>query len=348
MQSAETVTFASPPAASAAVIPPAQASGVRTVDLTPAEATDTAVAADAALAACKGLCSVELITRAQQLPGRLRHALAGYRLAERESLLLLRGLPVVDAELGPTPSAVLEGTGRRHVDQLETILVLIACLLGDPVCWDAQQQAALIHDVVPVPGDEWRQTSSASLNELSLHTEDAFHPYRADYLGLLCLRNPDAVPTTYVCVADLELSPGAVRTLREPRFLIRPDESHEVADGAPVPPVPLLFGAADAPYLRVDPDYTRSAPGDPEAARSLDELFGALREHTRAVALRAGDLLFIDNFRAVHGRRSFAARHDGSDRWLKRVNVVRDLRKSRAVRKSPADPVIPSRVATEA
>ncbi len=33
-------------------------------------------------------------------------------------------------------------------------------------------------------------------------------------------------------------------------------------------------------------------------------------------------------------------RFDGTDRWLKRINVARDLRKSRAVRKAPASRVI--------
>jgi hypothetical protein len=34
----------------------------------------------------------------------------------------------------------------------------------------------------------------------------------------------------------------------------------------------------------------------------------------------------------VHGRRAFKARYDGSDRWFKRMNITRDLRKSRADR----------------
>jgi hypothetical protein len=40
-------------------------------------------------------------------------------------------------------------------------------------------------------------------------------------------------------------------------------------------------------------------------------------------------VLFVDNYRAVHGRRPFTARYDGTDRWLKRIGVSRDLRRSR-------------------
>jgi alpha-ketoglutarate-dependent taurine dioxygenase len=56
--------------------------------------------------------------------------------------------------------------------------------------------------------------------------------------------------------------------------------------------------------------------------------------------LEPGDVCFIDNFKAVHGRRAFKARYDGHDRWLKRVNITRDLRKSRAEREAPTSRVI--------
>jgi alpha-ketoglutarate-dependent taurine dioxygenase len=56
--------------------------------------------------------------------------------------------------------------------------------------------------------------------------------------------------------------------------------------------------------------------------------------------LEPGDFCFIDNFQAVHGRKPFKARFDGTDRWLRRINVVRDLRKSRDSRLSAAGRVL--------
>jgi alpha-ketoglutarate-dependent taurine dioxygenase len=41
--------------------------------------------------------------------------------------------------------------------------------------------------------------------------------------------------------------------------------------------------------------------------------------------LADGDLLVIDNDRAVHGRTPFIPRYDGTDRWLKRALVVTSL-----------------------
>jgi alpha-ketoglutarate-dependent taurine dioxygenase len=72
----------------------------------------------------------------------------------------------------------------------------------------------------------------------------------------------------------------------------------------------------------------------------MDYLIRAIDESLTGVALRPGECLFIDNYRAVHGRSSFQARFDGTDRWLKRINIARDLRKSRAVREAPASRVM--------
>ena len=54
----------------------------------------------------------------------------------------------------------------------------------------------------------------------------------------------------------------------------------------------------------------------------------SIEENLVGVPLEPGMRCFIDNYRAVHGRASFQARYDGTDRWLKRVSITRDLRRS--------------------
>ncbi|CAM5724923.1 hypothetical protein STENM223S_05279 [Streptomyces tendae] len=84
----------------------------------------------------------------------------------------------------------------------------------------------------------------------------------------------------------------------------------------------------------------RPLPGDPEAAAALEALTAELQRNLTDVVVSPGDLLVIDNYRVVHGRAAFKARFDGTDRWLKKAVVTRDLRKSRAHRKSPAERVL--------
>ncbi|MEV4014383.1 TauD/TfdA family dioxygenase [Nonomuraea angiospora] len=87
-------------------------------------------------------------------------------------------------------------------------------------------------------------------------------------------------------------------------------------------------------YTWADPYFMRVDPVDHEAADALALLVKQMDDKMVDMALESGEFCFIDNYRVVHGRKPFSARHDGMDRWLKRINVTRDLRKSRARRRS--------------
>ena len=171
----------------------------------------------------------------------------------------------------------------------------------------------------------------------------------------MCLRNADRVATTIGAPDLSRLSPEQVDVLFEPRFLIKPDESHseknesdlrkqtrdgdEVLDSAyenikklnsAPPKIPMLFGDRQTPYVRLDPYFT--TPLDEEASAALNALAKSVDDNMQEVVLQPGDCFFIDNYRIVHGRKAFKARYDGTDRWLKRLNLTRDLRKSHGSR----------------
>jgi L-asparagine oxygenase len=48
--------------------------------------------------------------------------------------------------------------------------------------------------------------------------------------------------------------------------------------------------------------------------------------------LEPGDMVFVDNRLVVHGRIAFWPRYDGTDRWLHRIFVHLDNRRSRSRR----------------
>ncbi|GAA4448093.1 guanitoxin biosynthesis L-enduracididine beta-hydroxylase GntD [Phytohabitans houttuyneae] len=282
----------------------------------------------------------EALTIAQELPRDVRRALNAFRLSEPSCVCLVRGLPVDDAALGPTPRTRAERE-RGGQTAAEVFFYLCAALLGDPIAWSTKHSGRIMHTIAPLPEDEDEQLASSSTTPLTWHTEDAFHPLRADYVALLCLRNPDGVPTTVGCVDNLTLPPRVREVLSQPRFTITPDGSQLASGGmaamaANPEPVPLLFGAQDAPYLRLDQFYTRPLDSDAEARSALDSLLAATDASLSRYALRPGEVCIVDNYRAVHGRDSFRARYDGTDRWLRRLNIARDLRRSRALRAAPA------------
>ncbi|MFE0640694.1 guanitoxin biosynthesis L-enduracididine beta-hydroxylase GntD [Streptomyces sp. NPDC058877] len=290
----------------------------------------------------------ELVSK---VPAGLRRFLEDFRRNDAAAGFLLRGFGVDDDAVGPTPGNWAEAAAGRTRRE-EFFLAVMGQCLGEVFSWPTLQSGRMIQNVLPIAGEEDEQSGHGSDVLLEWHTEDAFHPYRCDYLALFGIRNHDRVPTTLSSVQDVELSADTRRVLSEPRFYILPDDEHlrqlaalrphdpgllrmrEMRDNPE--PVAVLFGAEDAPYLRIDPFFMRCVDGDGEAEVALKELVTELDRVQQDVVVEAGTLLVIDNYLAVHGRRAFTARYDGADRWLQKAVVARDLRKSRSARDSAA------------
>jgi Fe(II)/alpha-ketoglutarate-dependent arginine beta-hydroxylase len=282
---------------------------------------------------------------AHELPRRIREALNAFRLERMSGVLRISGYVVDQDRLGVTPAHWRSRPNPFSARREEILLMLYSSLLGDPFAWATQQNGRLIHDVLPIKGHEHEQLGSSSEAVLTWHTEDAFHPLRGDFLVFACLRNPYAAVTTLGYVDSLGLPDATKSVLFEERFIIRPDESHLAKNNSAVDeaafagidemsinpqPVAILFGNPEHPYIRADPYFMSVESGDHEARHALDQFVKEVDEKMIDLQMESGDFCFLDNFRVVHGRKPFQARHDGTDRWLKRVNVSRDLRKSRA------------------
>jgi Fe(II)/alpha-ketoglutarate-dependent arginine beta-hydroxylase len=326
--------------------------------LDPAERASITALVDSAAARYDRIDDPELLEEvsvlAHELPRRLRRFLCEYRNKEL-GLCIIAGHDIDQVEIGATPAHWNLLPPRSSTFRFEAILLLYGSLLGDVFGWTTQQDGRLVHDVLPIKGHEQEQLGSGSQTLLTWHTEDAFHPYRSDYIVLACLRNPYGAVTTVGNIDDLELSEDDVDVLFQERFIIRPDQSHlptnNSADGAASfafieqlntapPPVAVLFGSRNRPYMRADPYFMTVPDGDAPAARALDHFIAAMDAAMRDVVLAPGEICFLDNFKVVHGRKPFTARLDGTDRWLKRICITRDLRKSRDARASLASRLI--------
>jgi L-asparagine oxygenase len=282
--------------------------------------------------------------QARALPERLVEFLTALRLHEDPPACVVHLLDIDDSRIGPSPTKRRATPDRGPTRREEMALVLAASLLGDVFSWSTLQGGRIVQDLAPLAAEAHEKSGYGSQTPLEPHTEDAFHPYRCDYLALLCLRNPDAVPTTWAPIDAARITPDQRRVLFESRFRVLPDPEHLRHFGpGPHPwdtPVGILSGDPRAPYVRVDAFFTEIDPADDEAADALAQLSAELERELAPAVLKPGELFVIDNYRAVHGRGTFHARYDGTDRWLKRISVTRDLRRSRKHRSSPSSRVI--------
>lgn len=272
---------------------------------------------------------------ASQLPPRILTALNEFRCTDHHNgTFLLRGFHIDDNKLGRTPDAVGREIDETSAAREGFMLMLLISLLGDAFGWSTQRSGALINNILPLKSHGSEQLSTGSVVDLDWHTEEAFHPFRADYLTLMCLRNHDNVATVVGSIEDVHLDEATKKILFEPRFVFLVDKNFQNGLFDCAAATSVLFGDFDKPYVRIDPSFMNAIPDDEEGERALKAITTAFNNALYELVLKQGDILFIDNYRVVHGRKAFQPRYDGTDRWLKRVNVTSDLRKSRTMRQS--------------
>lgn len=240
-----------------------------------------------------------------------------------QGAFVLRGLSVDDTEIGPTPSHWSKACPERTAGW-DIVMLLLASVMGRAFGWEGQQGGKLVHDIVPSPGQEQEQTGASSSVLLSPHNEDAFHPERAHLVMLGCLRNPDRVATHAASVRDIELDQTDRQVLAQSTLPILPDDAYSDAQTGDndAPEIATLWRRADGMCLRFDPSYTPLERAEEPYRAAYGRLEEGLQDATMVVRLAPGEVLVIDNDVVVHGRAPFQARNDGTDRWLKRVNVT--------------------------
>ena len=153
-----------------------------------------------------------------------------------------------------------------------------------------------------------------------------------DWVGLICLRNPHAVATRVVPLQKLvaSLSAQQLKALASPEFVIQAQgsflegmrnilgDAHIVDGGA------LLHWEGTSWLLRFSHSNVTVAPeGSEIAASALHAIEEYCANNSEAIVLSPGDLLWVNNRQAIHGRSEVGAAVGGNARWLLRTYGVR-------------------------
>ncbi|HEY4022231.1 MAG TPA: TauD/TfdA family dioxygenase [Pseudonocardiaceae bacterium] len=237
---------------------------------------------------------------------------------------VISGLLEAFDDPGPTPGHWSDQQTDR-ARALDVALVLIASVIGKVFGWAGQQDGRLVHNILPSNGYEQMQVGASSTTPLVWHTEDSFHPARADLLMLACVRNNNGIGSKVASIRETRLTDDQIAQLHRPIATIMPDDSYPTdwrtpEDGGGIP---TLWDAEDGLCMRYDPYYSKLPADDAEPAflDAYTALGAALDACGRTLPISAGDILIIDNDVTVHGRSSFTPRYDGTDRWLKRLLI---------------------------
>jgi L-asparagine oxygenase len=278
------------------------------------------------------------------VPQRIKNILNGFELNEHRNdkgFLLIKNVIVNDILLEKTPETNNTGIGEKTL--LARIQSIFINVISDMISYEAECQGRLFQDVVPIKSMETQQTSVGSNTELEIHTEQAFSKLRPDILSLACLRgDPEAF--TYILpvkVIMANLSDNEILQLFKPLWKIGVDLSfklnnNEFMEGDMRGPIPILHGSYIDPILVFDQDLMI---GINEEANNLKEkIVNIYHEHKYKHNLEPGEIIFINNLRAVHGRSRFLPRYDGYDRFLIRCFSVFNYEKSNYARDNVNNP----------
>ena len=246
-----------------------------------------------------------------------------------------RGIVLVEnLSIGDIPNTPQNSNADNlTLNPSRNILLKYAQVYGWPISFAQEQKGQLIQNIFPVKKTENQQISTSSKVELGLHTETAFHPYKPTAVLLLCLRGDPNAVTTYAYVDEIvkHLEPSAIDALTKLWFTTSIDDSFRTNGESDMELTCSVLRDkfqrninADR-FFEITYDEVLMKGINDEAIDALEHLKNAIKNCTREIVLKAGDLLIINNRTTVHGRRPFDARYDGTDRWVQRILAIETL-----------------------
>jgi len=259
------------------------------------------------------------------------------RHGSQTGFLLFDGFSIEDTTHMKTPYNNNEKIGETT--NLAKIQGILISTIGELVAYEAEGHGKLFQDIIPMKSMETKQMSLSSGAELEIHTEQAFSKLRPDILSLACIRgDPDAF--TYILPVKSiikNLSHQEIELLRKPLWTTCVDFSfklcgQEFIEGDVRGPMPIISGPEEDPRLLFDQDLMTGITK--EAHQMISRIVDIYYTHRIRHNLIPGQIIFIDNNRAVHGRSPFSPKYDGADRFLVRCFATFDYEKSAHARNS--------------
>lgn len=282
---------------------------------------------------------------ADKFEPQLRAALAARGVAPEEVSHHIRDNPCIHlkgvfdpAELPDTPLAWTPVPVMAATLLLQVAIILMSRIAGmETVSYKSENAGALFVNLVTLDGSG--AMAEKSRGPMKGHTDAASFPFRGtsdpedariapspDVVFLAALRNPDSVPTIIMplsCIvaglteAQVEVLKGERITLLAQRSFQRGTKAilgqeHLLEDSN------ILRESSEGTWVRYSHSNSVVDADDAEAADAKTSFETACLSCIQQVVLQPGDLLIVNNRKALHGRSPVGDAIGGASRWLVR------------------------------
>jgi hypothetical protein len=278
------------------------------------------------------------VIAAQELPRTLRILIRDFIVDDEMPALLLRGNPIEPALQPPTPAAV---AAKPLMTDAHVLAGLYTSLTGELFAYSSQHGGRLFNDIIAIKAQAEISNSSAGSDfAFDFHTEDAFHDFCPDYLGLCCIRNEERAVTQLACLPLDSLPRATIELLMRETVAMLPNALHVAGGAVSRGRFPILSGDPVSPYIRLNINAFDARTCSTCVCEAIDELVARIRLSSFPIVLESGDFLLLNNRKALHRRDPYRPRYDGQSRWLVRAISTSDIRVSRQMRDNPKDRIL--------
>ena len=261
---------------------------------------------------------------------------AKYGLYET-GFLLFKNVPINinDIEIGKTPESNNTKTGEKTM--LVKIQSLFMQYISEMIAYEAEGYGRLFQDIIPIKSLASEQTSVGSTIELEVHVEQAFSKLKPDIISLGCLKGDKEAITYILPVKKIieNINKEDINSLFEPLWKTGVDLSfkingHEFIEGDIRGPLSILNGSIEDPFLIFDQDLMFGI--NEESNKIIKIIIDIYYQNRIQHNLQPGEIILVDNNRAIHGRSSFFPKYNGNDRFLVRAFGTFNYEKSNYAR----------------
>lgn len=246
-----------------------------------------------------------------------------------DSYLLMKHVFDV-GELPVTPQSLLASGDSSWYYAGYAALTLVSVAGLQPVSYKCENKGELIVNLTALPG--MGKLSEKSRAAMRGHTDACSFPFAhefqarsgispsPDFVILIGLRNPDLIPT---CVAPLskimkQLPEWAIDELKKPQFSIGSQNTFRtphILEAAAVLTIHPRYGyQVRFSHRKVAADMDNNV-----ASEAVEAMAKATADCLEDVVVAPGDILFVNNRTALHGRREVGGDIGGETRWLQRM-----------------------------
>jgi hypothetical protein len=165
---------------------------------------------------------------AQELPRADRLLVHDFTTRESCDALTLKMGDVFCGSAGNTPTEYDELEPGYVYNDAQIVHALISTLIGIPVGYSSQRSGRRLNNIIPTKNlENVPNSSSGSKYDFGFHTEDAFHEFKGDHLGLVCIRNDERASTNFVSINEIKISPLLKAALFKPDYVIGHNPIHQ-------------------------------------------------------------------------------------------------------------------------